>query len=109
MDLSDIQPPIYKERGPAPTGVCSRWMGTSPCGAAGSHHVIWDSDLTNGCVCPAHVTETRERWVYIGLHPYTADCVAFTEGEADWNPSLDRCCRPAPDPLAAMAHAEVAR
>lgn len=95
MDLSDIQPPIYDDLGPAPTGVCSRWMGTSPCGAAGDHHVIWDNDLTNGCVCPAHVEEVRQRWVYVGLHSYTADCVAFTKGQAEWNPSLDRCCRPA--------------
>jgi hypothetical protein len=101
--MSDINPPIYRDRGPAPTGVCCRWMGTSPCGAAGSHHVIWDSNLTNGCVCASHVAEIRQRWVYIGLHPYTADCVAFTDGEAEWDASKDRCERPQPITLAADA------
>jgi hypothetical protein len=89
-----IQPPFYLERGPAPTGVCSRWLGDSPCGAAGTHHVIWEpADLTNGCVCPVHVAEIRREWVYIGLHPYTADCVAFTTGDAMWILSEDRCAR----------------
>jgi hypothetical protein len=91
--VSDIHPPFYEELGPAPTGVCCRWMGEYPCGAAGSHHVIWDADLTNGCVCPAHVSEIRQHWAYMGLHPYTADCVAFTRGDAYWLPAEDRCAR----------------
>ncbi len=95
MSMSEIQPPFYDNLGPAPTGVCSRWMGMSPCGAAGDHHVIWGNDLSNGCLCTEHVEEVRQRWVYIGLHPYNSDCVAFTKGQAEWNASLDRCCRPA--------------
>jgi hypothetical protein len=99
--MSEIQPPFYDDDlGPAPTGVCSRWMGDSPCGAAGTHHVIWDSNLTNGCMCQPHVAEARARWVYIGLHPYTSDCVAFTVGEADWLPGEDRCAAVTPDPAA---------
>ena len=87
-----IQPPIYEDHGPAPTGVCSRWMGGSPCGAAGTHHVIWDSEMTNGCVCMAHHEEIRQNWVYIGLHPYDAACAAA--GRSVWRPSEDRCVLP---------------
>ena len=87
-----IQPPIYDDLGSAPTGVCSRWMGDSPCGAAGTHHVIWDSEMTNGCVCATHREEIRQNWVYIGLHPYDAACAAA--GRAVWVASEDRCVLP---------------
>lgn len=90
-----IQPPIYTEHGPAPTGVCSRWMGDSPCGAAGTHHVIWDSDMTNGCVCAVHHAEIRQNWVYVGLHPYTHAC--GMPGVAVWVAGEDRCVMPGDD------------
>lgn len=105
--MSDIQPPIYEDLGSAPTGVCSRWMGTSPCGAAGTHHVIWDSDLSNGCVCADHVAEIRTHWVYVGLHPYTSECIAFTRGEADWLPNEDRCAYTGPSGEVAGAQMHV--
>lgn len=95
--MNGIQPPFLPEYGPAPVGVCSRWGGKAPCGAAGSHHVIWDSDLRNGCVCAAHLGEIRKNWVYLGLHPYTADCAAFTTGHADWDPGRDCCGSPSAD------------
>jgi hypothetical protein len=98
-----IQPPFYDDLGPAPTGVCSRWMGDSPCGAAATHHVIWDLDLINGAMCAAHEDEARHRWVWIGLHPYTDDCAAFTSGDADWLPGEDRCARMAPHAIVAAA------
>ena len=87
-----IQPPIYDDLGPAPTGVCSRWIGDSPCGAAGTHHVIWDSEMTNGCVCTAHREEIRQNWVYIGLHLYAPAC--GMPGRAVWVASEDRCVLP---------------
>ena len=87
-----IQPPIYDDLGSAPTGVCSRWMGDSPCGAAGTHHVIWDLEMNNGCVCAAHREEIRLNWVYIGLHPYTPAC--GMPGRAVWVASEDRCVLP---------------
>jgi hypothetical protein len=88
-----IQPPILADLGHAPEGVCSRWMKGSPCGGAGMHHVIWDSEMTNGCVCASHTAEVRENWVYIGLHRYTAACAA--PGLAVWLVSEDRCVLPA--------------
>ena len=97
--MSEIHPPFYGELGPAPTGVCSRWMGDSPCGAAATHHVIWDVDFTNGAMCASHVGEARERWTWIGLHSYTEDCVAFTQGRAEWDATQDRCVTPSPDVL----------
>ena len=90
-----IQPPLYDDLGSAPTGVCSRWMGDSPCGAAGTHHVIWDSEMTNGCVCAAHHEEIRQNWVYVGLHPYTAACAAA--GVAVYLVAEDRCVLPDDD------------
>lgn len=87
-----IQPPILDGHGPAPTGVCSRWMAVSPCGAAGTWHVIWDSDMTNGCACEAHAAEARRNWVYIGLHPYSAACAS--PGVAEYLPGEDRCVLP---------------
>lgn len=101
----DIQPPLKVADGPAPTGVCSRWMGTSPCGAAGTHHVVWDSDMTNGCVCASHTEEIRKNWVYVGLHPYTAACAS--PGIAIWIEAEDRCVMPE-DAAAAEAHASAA-
>jgi hypothetical protein len=92
---------FYEDLGPAPTGVCCRWTGDSPCGAAGTHHVVWDSDLTNGCCCAAHTAEARQEWVYIGLHPYTEDCAAFTTGAAEWLPAEDRCVSAHPLPAPA--------
>lgn len=85
----DIQPPILPELGPAPTGVCSRWMGDCPCAAAGTHHVIWDLEMHNSCLCPAHVTEARRDLVFIGLHPYTVACASA--GVAVWLADEDRC------------------
>ena len=93
MDSGDVQPPMFNELGPAPAGVCSRWVDGSPCGAAGTHHVIWDSEMTNGCVCAAHAEEARQNWVYIGLHPYTAACAAA--GVAVYLVDEDRCVFPA--------------
>ncbi|HEY6493299.1 MAG TPA: hypothetical protein VIZ43_08510 [Trebonia sp.] len=87
--MTEIQPPILADTGVAPTGACSRWIGDSPCGAAGTHHVIWDLEMHNSCICPAHVSEARERWVFIGLHPYTAAC-AGPPG-AFWLADEDRC------------------
>jgi hypothetical protein len=87
-----IQPPLDVAPGPAPAGVCSRWMGSSPCGAAGTRHVIWDSEMTNGCVCTAHAEEIRRNWVYLGLHPYTVACAA--PGRAEWLSGEDRCVLP---------------
>lgn len=87
----NIQPPIYENLGSAPPAVCSRWLGESPCGAAASYHVIWDSGAwNNGAVCPAHVAEIRQHWVYAGLHPYEAACAASGHG-AVWLMSEDRC------------------
>jgi hypothetical protein len=74
-------------------------MGTYPCGAAATHHVIWDVDYTNGAMCDRHTAECRQQWVYIGLHPYSSDCVAFTEGRAEWDAAHDRCVTPPPDVL----------
>ena len=87
-----IQPPLYDDLGPAPTGVCSRWMGDSPCGATGTHHVVWDSEMNNGCVCAAHREEIRQNWVYVGLHSYDVACAAA--GRAVWRPGEDRCVLP---------------
>ena len=102
----DIQPPILESLGPAPHGVCSRWMNGSPCGAAGTHHVIWDLEMHNGCVCPAHAAEARCEWVFIGLHPYTVACAS--PGVAVWLADEDRCVlegdAPAPVRDAAVAH-----
>lgn len=90
--MVEIQPPIVKGQGRAPTGVCSRWIGDSPCGAAGTHHVIWDSDMRNGCVCPSHYDEIKANWVYVGLHPYTQACAS--PGIAVWLDDEDRCVFP---------------
>ena len=87
--MTEFQPPILTDLGHAPTGVCSRWMGDSPCGAAATHHVIWNLDMRNGAMCPAHEQETRSRWVYVGLHPYTEAC-AGPPG-AFWIEAEDRC------------------
>jgi hypothetical protein len=67
-------------------------MGDSPCGAAGTHHVVWDNDMTNGCVCAGHTEEIRQNWVYVGLHPYTAACAS--PGVAIWIETEDRCVMP---------------
>jgi hypothetical protein len=102
-----IQPPLHEEHGPAPSGVCSRWMGDSPCGAAGTHHVIWDSEMTNGCVCATHTDEIRRNWVYLGLHSYSAACAS--PGIAIWIEAEDRCVMPGDDraaPVAGMARTE---
>jgi hypothetical protein len=88
----DFQPSLKVADGPAPSGVCSRWMGDSPCGAAGTHHVVWDSDMTNGCVCPVHVEEIRANWVYVGLHPYAVACAS--PGVAVYLVDEDRCVLP---------------
>jgi hypothetical protein len=101
-----IQPPFYDDIGPAPTGVCSRLMGASPCGAAGTHHVIWDMEMTNGCVCPKHVAEARMNWVFVGLHPYTAACAAR---RATWLPDEDRCVMLADPEREAASAAELSR
>jgi hypothetical protein len=93
-DFDAIQPPIFDDPadgGGAPQGVCGRWLGTAPCGAAGTHHVIWDNDTQNGCICAEHATEIRRRWVYVGLHPYTAACASVRSGRVIWLPSEDRC------------------
>lgn len=90
--MTAIQPPMLGEYGRAPSGVCSRWLGDSPCGAAGTHHVIWDSEMTNGCVCDVHAAEIRQNWVYIGLHPYAAACAA--SGVAVYLPDHDLCVFP---------------
>lgn len=87
-----IQPPMLDDLGPAPTGVCSRWMGRSPCGASATHHVIWDMEMANGAVCAAHTEEARKKWVYVGLHLYTPACAAA--GVALWLPDEDRCAFP---------------
>jgi hypothetical protein len=90
------QPPIYEDLGPAPAGVCSRWLGDSPCGAAADHHVIWDTEAhNNGAVCPAHVKEIRQHWVYAGLHPYEPACAASGHG-AIWLMDEDRCVMEGP-------------
>ena len=86
-----IQPPIYKDLGDAPSGVCSRWMVGSPCGASATHHVIWNLEMENGAVCGTHAAEARKHWVYLGLHPYTPACTP----PGEWMPSEDRCVRPA--------------
>jgi hypothetical protein len=83
-------------------------MGESPCGAAATHHVIWDVDYTNGAMCAGHVTECRRRWVYIGLHPYIGDCVAFTQGRAEWDATQDRGVIPPPAVLRAIQQAQAA-
>jgi hypothetical protein len=67
----------------------------SPCGAAGTHHVIWDLEMYNGCVCAAHREEIRRNWVYVGLHPYDAACAAA--GRSFWQPGEDRCVLPDED------------
>jgi len=99
-----IQPPIYPEHGNAPAGVCSRWMDGSPCGAAGTRHVIWDSEMHNGCVCARHHEEIRQNWVYVGLHPYTAACAS--PGRAVWVVAEDRCVLPDDDDAQRQAEYE---
>jgi hypothetical protein len=103
--MTEIQPPILREHGHAPAGVCSRWLRTSPCGAAATHHVIWDSAMTNGALCGAHEAEARRHWVFIGLHPYDHACAS--PGVAEWLPDEDRCVLPGspaePEPAAASA------
>ena len=89
----EFQPPIYDDLGKAPAGVCSRWMGDSPCGAAGTSHVVWDSEMSNGCVCADHAEEIRQNWIYVGLHPYAAPCAAA--GRAVYRVTEDRCVFPA--------------
>lgn len=70
-------------------------MGDAPCGAAGTHHVIWDLEMNNGCICAAHREEIRLNWVYIGLHLYDAACAAA--GRSFWRPGEDRCVLPGED------------
>jgi hypothetical protein len=70
-------------------------MGDSPCGAAGTHHVIWDNDMLNGCVCAAHHEEIRLNWVYIGLHPYSVACAS--PGVGIWLADEDVCVLPSPE------------
>jgi hypothetical protein len=91
-DGVSIQPPILGDLSPAPTGVCSRWMDGSPCGAAGVSHVIWDYGMRNGCLCAAHTAEVRQNWVYAGLHTYTDACAS--PDAAVWLPDEDRCVLP---------------
>jgi hypothetical protein len=91
-DKPGIQPPFLDHLGPAPAGVCSRWMDGSPCGAAGVFHVIWDYEMRNGCLCDGHAAEARREWAYAGLHPYTAACAS--PGTAFWLPDEDRCVFP---------------
>lgn len=103
-----IQPPTFPDPnggGGAPIAVCGRWMGSGPCGAAGSHHVIWNSGMHNGCICDGHAGEIRQRWVYLGLHPYTAACASVESGRVIWLPGEDRCVTEAaaPDPETAQA------
>jgi hypothetical protein len=102
-----IHPPFYDEHGPAPAGVCSRWMGDSPCGSAAAYHVIWDYDMINGAVCREHAAEARERWVFIGLHPYTAAC--GSAGAAVWLPDEDRCMLPGDSAQSAAAAVTVSQ
>lgn len=104
--MSEIQPPILTEHGKAPAAVCARWIGDSPCGAAATAHVIWDSTATaNAAVCKRHEGEIRERWVYAGLHPYDAACAAAGLGATDvcWFAHEDRCAR------VCSAHQEASR
>lgn len=88
-------PPIYGELGPAPAGVCSRWLGEYPCGAAATHHVIWAdggaNGVANGAVCAGHQAEVRARWAYAGLHPYGPACAASGTQASRWLPDEDRC------------------
>lgn len=97
--MDAIQPPVFDDEAGnhAPAAVCGRWMNGAPCGAAGSHHVIWDSDMSNGCVCSAHAREIRQHWVFMGLHPYTADCAGTNAGTAVWIAAEDRCITEPPE------------
>ena len=97
--MNEFQPRIIKGRGHAPGGVCSRWMDDSPCGAAATHHVIWDYEMHNGCVCPAHADEARKLWVYVGFHPWAGACSAA--GVPEWIESEDICVIPG-SPAGAM-------
>lgn len=104
--MVEIQPPFLTGLGPAPSGVCSRWLEDSPCGAAATHHVIWSTDMRNGARCPEHERETRRKWVYVGLHPYTVACAAG--GRAEWIEDEDRCVLAEPQPHRALASEAVA-
>lgn len=59
--------------------------------------------MQNAALCGEHRREARERWVYIGLHPYTEACAA-SGGAAVWLPDEDRCVIPGPVGCAAQCH-----
>lgn len=82
-----VTPPFPRPDEAAPTGVCARWMGEAPCGAAATMHIIWDLDMRNGPVCPRHDEEARQLWAFIGRHPYEAPCGR----QSIWDPTADRC------------------
>jgi hypothetical protein len=84
-------------------------MDGSPCGAAGTHHIIWDYDMRNGCICAEHAAEARRKWVFIGLHPYTVACASSGPNtRAFWLHKEDRCVLPGDDGYAAALAAEAA-
>lgn len=89
--MTEILPPIIEGAGTAPAAVCARWLIDHPCGAAAAVHVIWDLDMHNGPVCAEHAAEARRRWVFLGMHTYTAECAATNGGGATWLPDEDRC------------------
>lgn len=98
MTDDDVQPQQLDPDvfGSAPDGVCSRWVGTSPCGALAVSHVVWsyhsDGCLVNGLQCQEHSEEARRSWVYLGLHLYVpAIC---SHPEARWDSELDACSIP---------------
>lgn len=92
MPTEPITPPQVRPDEEAPAGVCSRWIGPGPCGAAATSHVIWGNDGQNAAICARHETEARRRWVYLSLHPYQSAC---THGTEHYRTDLDRCVQPA--------------
>lgn len=95
--MNELTPPLFDEV--APASVCSRWMGTSPCGAVATWHVIWDLEMNNGAVCEDHKAEARRLWVFIGMHPYSPACAAG----GLWFPAEDVCRIEGTDQQAAVA------
>jgi hypothetical protein len=89
--VSEISPPFVDGVGPAPRAVCARWLGTAPCGAYATWHVIWDGAMQNGPVCEEHMAEARQRWVFLDAHPYSPVC---GRPGSLWDSALGACFMP---------------
>ena len=87
-------PPLFNE---APGGVCSRWLGDHNCGKPAVMHIMWTSDMENGCCCAEHNAEAGDQWCFYARHPWQPAC--STPGALYFH-DLNICLLP--DDLAAL-------